>query len=244
MRENLIREKSHRRSGAATRRRCAFSRRGAQARLEHPLAAFLPHLAELRGFCRPYDQASELSPCGASRSCLAQAFPSVTTCSKCQRNCWCRRLPLPCSGIFEAPANVAGHPGAPVFLPLLSCPVLLTWPRATSPERAALQRTKKCYLLAERARKSDPRKVRSKKRRRTPSPLRLPPAGPTRSDHSSWRSWPARTVRFSVASASTNSEPIQDRALDTMLEDADEVMATFAHDFPKEEISPQKEELF
>ena len=45
---------------------------------------------------------------------------------------------------------------------------------ATSPERALSQRAKRCRLLAERARKSDPRKVPPKKRRCTPLPLRLP----------------------------------------------------------------------
>ena len=48
-----MRRVGHTITKAVARAGCAFSRRGAKARLGHPLAAFLPHVAELRGICRP-----------------------------------------------------------------------------------------------------------------------------------------------------------------------------------------------
>ncbi len=51
---------------------------------------------------------------------------------------------------------------------------------------------------------------------------------------------PARTVRSPPAPAATHSDPVHDRTIDTMLDYADEVMAKFALDFPKGDISPRR----
>ena len=87
---------------------------------------------------------------------------------------------------------------------------------ATSPARASSQRRKKWRALGKRARKSDTRRLPSKRRRRTPSPLRLPPPAPTRNDRSPSRSWspgPERTARLPQVSAN-NPERIPDSMLD------------------------------